>query len=123
MSGTGGWRTGISRGRLKWSSKDWTNEKRKEVDAQVSYYYTCPDCGANLDPGEKCSDCAQTPARYHVRVEFHDGDSIDTTITATPTEIVEKYPLGEMVNVGAGSFDLYKRITGVEMREIKERSA
>jgi hypothetical protein len=21
-----------------------------------SYYHTCPDCGANLDPGEKC-DC------------------------------------------------------------------
>ncbi len=22
----------------------------------MAYYYTCPDCGANLDPGEKC-DC------------------------------------------------------------------
>lgn len=24
-----------------------------------SYYWTCPHCGANLDPGEKC-DCRQT---------------------------------------------------------------
>lgn len=23
------------------------------------YYYTCPTCGANLDPGEKCSDCSE----------------------------------------------------------------
>lgn len=22
----------------------------------MSYYTTCPDCGANLDPGERC-DC------------------------------------------------------------------
>lgn len=22
----------------------------------MSYYRTCPDCGANLDPGERC-DC------------------------------------------------------------------
>ena len=21
------------------------------------YYWTCPDCGANLDPGESCEDC------------------------------------------------------------------
>lgn len=23
----------------------------------MSYYHSCPACGANLDPGEKCSDC------------------------------------------------------------------
>ena len=23
------------------------------------YYWTCPDCGANLDPGERC-DCKDT---------------------------------------------------------------
>lgn len=23
----------------------------------MSYYKTCPDCGANLDPGERC-DCS-----------------------------------------------------------------
>lgn len=23
----------------------------------MSYYYTCPTCGANLDPGERCEDC------------------------------------------------------------------
>ena len=25
----------------------------------MSYYTTCPKCGASLDPGEKC-DCVQT---------------------------------------------------------------
>lgn len=24
----------------------------------MNYYHTCPDCGANLDPGEKC-DCRE----------------------------------------------------------------
>ena len=23
----------------------------------MSYYRTCPGCGANLDPGEVCEDC------------------------------------------------------------------
>ena len=26
----------------------------------MSYYRTCPDCGANLDPGE-CCDCHNAP--------------------------------------------------------------
>jgi len=25
----------------------------------MPYFYPCPDCGANLDPGEKC-DCKKT---------------------------------------------------------------
>ena len=25
----------------------------------MSYYYICPKCGANLDPGEKCIDCEE----------------------------------------------------------------
>jgi len=25
----------------------------------MSYYHTCPGCGAALDPGEECSDCNQ----------------------------------------------------------------
>lgn len=26
----------------------------------MSYYRTCPECGAHLDPGEKC-DCEKNP--------------------------------------------------------------
>lgn len=25
----------------------------------MAYYRTCPECGANLDPGEICADCAK----------------------------------------------------------------
>ena len=25
----------------------------------MSYFHTCPDCGANLDPGEECQDCKE----------------------------------------------------------------
>lgn len=27
--------------------------------SRKTYYYTCPTCGANLDPGEICSECKQ----------------------------------------------------------------
>ncbi len=30
----------------------------------MSLYYQCPDCGANLDPGEKC-DCKETPSKEY----------------------------------------------------------
>lgn len=30
----------------------------------MSYYHTCPDCGANLDPGERCSCKDRKPAAY-----------------------------------------------------------
>ncbi len=26
----------------------------------MTYYRTCPICGANLDPDEHCSDCDET---------------------------------------------------------------
>jgi predicted amidophosphoribosyltransferase len=25
----------------------------------MSYFHTCPDCGAHLDPGEECLDCKE----------------------------------------------------------------
>lgn len=27
------------------------------MDKHNTYYWTCPRCGANLDPGESCDDC------------------------------------------------------------------
>ncbi len=31
------------------------------------YYWTCPTCGANLDPGESCIDChPKEKIIYHV---------------------------------------------------------
>lgn len=32
----------------------------------MSYYITCPDCGCNLDPGEKC-DCQRQRQHESVR--------------------------------------------------------
>ena len=38
-----------------------TNINDTEGDERImSYYYTCPICGANLDPGEQC-DCQEYP--------------------------------------------------------------
>jgi hypothetical protein len=42
-------------------------------------YHTCPDCGANLDPGEKC-DCKDKPKdlpscdRLNISVDFSEKD-------------------------------------------------
>lgn len=38
---------------------------------EVMQYWTCPECGANLDPGEKC-DCEKNK-KCPVRVEPRDG--------------------------------------------------
>lgn len=35
----------------------------------MAYYWTCPDCGANLDPGEPC-DCKNTDKEDFT----HDGN-------------------------------------------------
>jgi hypothetical protein len=34
----------------------------------MPYYWTCPNCGANLDPGEKC-DCENETKED----DIHDG--------------------------------------------------
>lgn len=44
----------------KWSvaQSRLISQLKKERNKIMAYYYTCPDCGANLDPGEKC-DCRE----------------------------------------------------------------
>lgn len=44
-----------------------------------SYYYTCPTCGANLDPGEKCSDCLEENEKISVDTCIHSDDEKQTT--------------------------------------------
>ena len=36
----------------------------------MAYYWTCPNCGANLDPGEKC-DCNNETTKED---NHHDGN-------------------------------------------------
>ena len=50
----------------------------------MSYFWCCPDCGANLDPGERC-DCSEkekSPAdvedRQGIVTERYDPSSIFT---------------------------------------------
>lgn len=35
----------------------------------MPYYWTCPNCGAHLDPGEKC-DCTENKKED----DIHDGN-------------------------------------------------
>ena len=38
----------------------------------MQYYWTCPLCGANLDPGEKC-ECKEE--EFSARSEIRDSES------------------------------------------------
>lgn len=41
----------------------------------MPYYHTCPDCGSNLDPGERC-DCREQIGRLPERApcsRLHDA--------------------------------------------------
>lgn len=38
----------------------------------MSYYRICPNCGANLDPGERC-DCYQEDKKTAVIAATNDG--------------------------------------------------
>lgn len=38
-----------------------------------TYYWTCPHCGANLDPNEKC-DCKSKEANKTDAIRFPNGD-------------------------------------------------
>jgi len=35
----------------------------------MSYYRKCPECGANLDPGETCDCIFKKPSSQHVEYE------------------------------------------------------
>lgn len=39
----------------------------------MPYYWTCPYCGANLDPGEKC-DCKDNEKDNEKEDDIHDGN-------------------------------------------------
>ena len=38
-------------------------------------YHTCPHCGANLDPGERCSDCAAEEKKANLPPADTDGQT------------------------------------------------
>lgn len=47
----------------------------------MSYYRTCPACGANLDPGERC-DCRREPeANCHALANLQKNAPVSVTST------------------------------------------
>jgi len=58
----------------------------------MSYYRTCPHCGAHLDPGELC-DCPearQGRTVYNFLVDYKDGGKdMHTAVQIAPEPIVE----------------------------------
>ena len=56
----------------------------------MAYYNTCPDCGANLDPGEKCECNGKGLPRSNGNSPSKNGSS---TIVAQNSEDVKTEPL------------------------------
>jgi len=52
-------------------------------------YHTCPECGANLDPGEQC-DCVQSTT-WWVELVMPDSDTVGTRINGTAEEVFQYY--------------------------------
>lgn len=48
----------------------------------MPYYNTCPNCGANLDPGEKCTCQAEKPPEMvkgkdvHIKLKGKNGKNV-----------------------------------------------
>ena len=53
----------------------WLAERlnKKGITKMKKYYWTCPLCGANLDPNEKC-DCKSKEANKTDAIRFPNGD-------------------------------------------------
>lgn len=54
----------------------------------MSYYKTCPHCGAHLDPGEQCRDCMRqekTPAGVHSTDEGKAEQNLTTVSISNDT--------------------------------------
>ena len=44
-----------------------------EKEEKMSYYKTCPHCGANLDPGESFADCREKEEAAQGATNTEDG--------------------------------------------------
>ena len=53
----------------------------------MAYYKKCPNCGANLDPGEKC-DC-ESKAEFNSNITEQDNDNFDYYIRCAMLEMLE----------------------------------
>ena len=45
----------------------------------MSYYWICPRCGSNLDPGEKCDCEVSQHGRLHLREVRNGATEVGTT--------------------------------------------
>lgn len=49
----------------------------------MRYYYTCDVCGANLDPGERCSDCEEVQTIKKTSATLVENEAEAQTIQKT----------------------------------------
>ena len=48
----------------------------------MSYYHTCPHCGAHLDPGESC-DCQENPPAGAANTDEGGVEHVDHDVSAS----------------------------------------
>lgn len=63
----------------------------------MAWNYRCPECGATLDPGERCEDCAKREdLRMITMEEWESAGSFD--LCASPGDAVEEAIVDEFMN-------------------------
>lgn len=58
----------------RWAIEREQSKEKREGDKQAMIYHTCPLCGANLDPGERC-DCENNWMKVELPPASEDGQT------------------------------------------------
>ena len=81
----------------------------------MSYYHTCPDCKANLDPGEQC-DCKKTkqPVSDRLIIAYDNAENGDIPVSRKidgTIYIINRYK-------GDEAIDMYNKLI-MKLQKIK----
>lgn len=60
----------------------------------MSYFKTCPICGAHLDPGEVCDDCRNT--REQTKGALPAGKQVEHLLNHSPKRTASKFYHGSL---------------------------
>ena len=88
----------------------------------MSYYRTCPHCGAHLDPGEVC-DCTLTQVCAEARETFPERftGKTDREVVAEIASVVKRAAQGAANTKDGGAEQIDKAVSASIMNETEEK--
>lgn len=88
----------------------------------MSYYHTCPHCGANLDPGEVC-DCTLTQVCAEARETFPERftGKTDREVVAEIASVVKRAAQGATNTEDGGVEQIERAVSASIINETEEK--